>query len=77
MCLLYKSYYLKFIFRYPNAAALAKAKGNVERHFAVVGINEEFDNFIRALEFVIPNYFKGISSVYKDMQSEYWLHLII
>ncbi len=38
--------------------ALAKAKENVEKYFAVVGVLEWLDKSLEVLEHYVPRYFK-------------------
>jgi hypothetical protein len=59
------------ICRYPNEAALRRAKENVEKSFAVIGVTEDMLTFTKVLERVIPKYFKGLSTIYKSMESEW------
>lgn len=54
--------------RYPNRAALEKAKKNVIENHAVVGIAEDMESFTRALEFLMPRYFKGMHSIYTGLE---------
>lgn len=49
---------LVFFFRFPSRWALERAKMNVEKYL-VVGILEEYDDFIKVLEKLLPNFFKG------------------
>ena len=44
--------------------ALRKAKENVEKHYAVVGVLEELNKTLTVLEHYIPRYFKGAKDVY-------------
>ena len=49
----------KFIFlRSPTRKALQRAKENVDKYL-VVGILEEYDDFIKVLEKLLPNFFQG------------------
>lgn len=45
-------------------AALRKAKDNVERHYAVVGVLEDFNKTLAVLEHYIPTIFKGSLNIY-------------
>lgn len=49
---------LMYFIRFPSRWALERAKKNVEK-YAVVGILEEYDDFIKVLEKLLPNFFKG------------------
>lgn len=44
--------------------AMQKAKENVERHYAVVGILEEMNMTLTVLEHYVPRFFKGAKSLY-------------
>lgn len=44
--------------------ALRRAKENVEKHYAVVGVLEELNKTLTVLEHYIPRYFKGAKDVY-------------
>ncbi|ODM97953.1 Heparan sulfate 2-O-sulfotransferase pipe [Orchesella cincta] len=46
--------------------AMQKAKRNVEKHYAVVGVLEEMDITLKVLENYIPRFFAGASHVYHD-----------
>ena len=45
-------------------AAIAKAKENVEKYFAVVGVLEELNKTLTVLEHFVPKFFKGSVDVY-------------
>lgn len=49
----------------PPRGALQLAKKNIERHYSVVGINEDLLGFFQILETFVPKYFKGAESAYK------------
>ena len=54
-------------FRIPGSEwALNKAKQNVLRHYLLVGVTEELEDFIVVLETVLPRFFKGGSQLYKS-----------
>ena len=54
-------------FRIPGSEwALNKAKQNVLRHYLLVGVTEELEDFIVVLETVLPRFFKGASQLYKS-----------
>jgi len=44
--------------------ALKKAKENVEKHYAVVGVLEELNKTLTVLEHYVPRFFKGAKDVY-------------
>ena len=44
--------------------AMRKAKENVERHYAVVGVLEELNKTLTVLEHYVPRFFKGALDVY-------------
>ncbi|KAF2355549.1 Sulfotransferase [Trinorchestia longiramus] len=44
--------------------AIQKAKENVEKHYAVVGILEEMNMTLTVLEHYVPRFFKGAKSLY-------------
>ena len=44
--------------------ALRKAKENVEKHYAVVGVLEEMNKTLTVLEHYVPRFFKGARDVY-------------
>ena len=44
--------------------ALRKAKENVEKHYAVVGVLEEMNKTLTVLEHYLPRFFKGAKDVY-------------
>jgi len=43
---------------------MQKAKENVEKHYAVVGILEEINMTLTVLEHYIPRFFKGAKKLY-------------
>mgnify|MGYP001448711896 CR=1 FL=1 len=47
--------------------ALRKAKRNVEKHYAVVGVLEDFNKTLAVLEHYIPKIFKGSLHIYRSM----------
>ena len=44
--------------------ALRKAKENVEKHYAVVGVLEELNKTLTVLEHYVPRFFKGAKDIY-------------
>jgi len=44
--------------------AMRKAKENVEKHYAVVGVLEELNKTLTVLEHYVPRFFKGAKDVY-------------
>ena len=53
------------IFRKPTLNALETAIANVERYYSIIGVVEQFDQFLEALEVVFPDYFRGVTHIYK------------
>ncbi|XP_013794359.1 heparan sulfate 2-O-sulfotransferase pipe-like [Limulus polyphemus] len=51
-----------------NKAALKLAKRNVLKHYTVVGILEEMNKTLKVLEARIPQFFRGISTLYSIKQ---------
>ena len=49
----------------PGDDSLAQAIRNVKRHFAVVGVMEEYEQLIDVLELTFPSYFRGMTEIYK------------
>ena len=44
---------------------MRKAKENVEKHYAVVGVLEELNKTLTVLEHYVPRFFKGAKSLIK------------
>ncbi|XP_020291811.1 heparan sulfate 2-O-sulfotransferase 1-like isoform X2 [Pseudomyrmex gracilis] len=42
-----------------NSWALEEAKRNLQRHYFLIGITEELNDFVEVLESVLPQFFKG------------------
>ncbi len=42
-----------------SKAALQAAKANVEEHYAVVGLLDDLEGFVKVLEVLLPDFFKG------------------
>merc|ERR1719189_1170527 len=52
--------------------ALRKAKDNVEKHYAVVGVLEDFNKTLAVFEHYIPKIFKGSLNIYwETLQGKY------
>ena len=47
---------------------LERAKNNVEKYYAVVGILERWDETLQVFEHYVPAFFKGVTSVYSKMK---------
>lgn len=47
-----------------NKWALDEAKRNIQRHYLLVGVTEELDDFIKVLQFILPRFFKGGHDVF-------------
>ena len=54
--------------------ALRKAKENVEKHYAVVGVLEDLNKTLTVLEHYIPRFFKGAKDVYYSKFDEIYFH---
>ena len=54
--------------------ALRKAKENVEKHYAVVGVLEDLNKTLTVLEHYIPRFFKGAKDVYYSKFEEIEFH---
>ena len=39
----------------------------MKKYYAIVGLTEEFEDFVEALEYVMPSFFRGASLVYDSM----------
>ena len=50
--------------------ALERAKLNVEKYYAVVGVLERMQESLEVLENFVPAYFKDARKVYKEMMNE-------
>ena len=50
--------------------ALARAKANVERYYAVVGVLEQFDESIRVMEAYAPRFFANAPETYRELMRE-------
>ena len=55
---------------HPTEEALAQAKQNVQKHFAVVGYLEKYQEFLEILEPMFPLYFSGAVSLHKDLSDK-------
>ena len=51
--------------------AMRKAKENVEKHYAVVGVLEELNKTLTVLEHYVPRFFKGAKDVYWSEYNSY------
>ena len=55
-----------FLFpRKPSQVALQQAKINVMLNYLVVGVTEEFQDFLSVLEKLLPDFFTGVLDLYK------------
>ena len=52
---------------HPSEEALAQAKKNVQKHFAVVGYVEKFQKFLETVEHIFPLYFNQAVNVHKQL----------
>jgi len=50
---------------------MRKAKENVEKHYAVVGVLEELNKTLTVLEHYVPRFFKGAKDVYWNQIQKY------
>ena len=64
-----QSWYIISFFRQPTRKALNQAVYNVVNNYAVVGVLEQLADFYWTLEQLMPQFFKGILSVYNDSKS--------
>ena len=53
-------------YRVPGNESLNLAIQNVKAHYVVVGVMEEFVDFVTALEYLLPNYFRGAADYFRD-----------
>ena len=69
---IYKSTNLNFTSSGFNTdAALIKAKDNVEKHYAVVGVLEDFNKTLAVLEHYVPHIFKGSLNIYWGRHTDF------
>jgi hypothetical protein len=59
-------YFVSSICKKRDDKALAIAKQNVLERYAIVGIVEDMNNTMKALEVVAPNFFAGASRLLND-----------
>lgn len=72
------TYLVMFICRGFNTQyALQKAKENVERNYAVVGVLEDINTTLTVLEHYVPKFFKGAKEVYWSEYEFLLLYLLI
>lgn len=57
-------YYFCMLSPFNSEGALERAKRSVEKHYAVVGVLEDFNVTLTVFEHYIPKFFKGASNVY-------------
>lgn len=53
--------------------AMRKAKNNVEKHYAVVGVLEDFNKTFAVLEHYLPKIFKGSLAMYQGKKINYMI----
>ena len=54
---------------------MRKAKENVEKHYAVVGVLEELNKTLTVLEHYVPRFFKGAKDVYYSKNKKWELFM--
>ncbi|XP_066286636.1 uronyl 2-sulfotransferase-like [Branchiostoma lanceolatum] len=54
----------------PSQAAVEVAKENIRRHYAVVGVLEEFSSFLKVLEVVMPQFFRGAQDKWREIETK-------
>ena len=52
--------------RRPSELALRQAKINVIKSYLLVGVTEEFEDFLFVLAKVLPEFFNGIQRIYEE-----------
>jgi len=52
-------------YRRPSQLALRQAKINVVKNYLLLGVTEEYEDFLFGLETLLPEFFKGILEIYK------------
>lgn len=57
--------------QYPTPEALNRAKRNIVKYFAIVGLTEEYSSYLKVLECVFPQYFQGIVNIYGNSSKAY------
>eukprot|EP00058_Branchiostoma_floridae_P026147 XP_002611637.1 hypothetical protein BRAFLDRAFT_63698 [Branchiostoma floridae] len=58
----------------PSQMAVEVAKENIRRHYAVVGVLEEFSSFLKVLEVVMPQFFRGAHDTWRKIESKQMEH---
>eukprot|EP00092_Neocalanus_flemingeri_P005903 GFUD01006354.1.p1 GENE.GFUD01006354.1~~GFUD01006354.1.p1 ORF type:complete len:442 (+),score=100.05 GFUD01006354.1:171-1496(+) len=53
-----------------NPLALQRAKHNVDKNFAVVGLLEHLNETMTVLEYKLPRFFQGVQKLYKKQKNE-------
>ena len=62
-------------FRTPSRWALEQAKKNVLDKYLVVGLTEEFEQFLQVLERLLPDIFSGLVKVWKKTSKVFFIYL--
>lgn len=57
--------FISSFLRKPSQLALRQAKINVMTNYLVVGVTEEFQDFLSVLEKLLPEFFTGVLGLYK------------
>ena len=52
--------------RRASRAGLERAKQNIEKYYTLVGTLEELPVFLRLLERILPQFFKGVHDMYRS-----------
>lgn len=47
-----------------------EAKRNIQRHYLLVGVTEELEDFIQILELILPRFFKGGHDIFLHSMEE-------
>ncbi len=56
---------VNLVFRNISSSTLKKAKQNIEKYYAVVGVLEQLEEFLFTLEGVLPRFFSGALDLYE------------
>ena len=56
----------------PNADAVAQAKRNIAKHYTIVGVSEQLEEFFEVLEWMFPMHFSGVLEKYQKSSKLNW-----